>query len=65
MNYAKLFQEIFANVCYIYVTIQPNSLFFFPRMMCEMYDVLFFFTVYAILILLFSWLKHKSSNSVF
>lgn len=32
-------------------------------MMCEMYDV--FFTVYAILILLFSWLKHKSSNSVF
>lgn len=35
MNYAKLFQEIFANVCYIYVTIQPNSLFFFPRMMCE------------------------------
>lgn len=53
MNYAKLFQEIFANVCYIYVTIQPNSLFFFPRMMCEMYDV-FFFTVYAILILLFS-----------
>lgn len=42
MNYAKLFQEIFANVCYIYVTIQPNSLFFFPRMMCEMYDVFFF-----------------------
>lgn len=33
-------------------------------MMCEMYDG-FFFTVYAILILLFSWLKHKSSNSVF
>lgn len=32
-------------------------------MMCEMYDG--FFTVYAILILLFSWLKHKSSNSVF
>lgn len=54
MNYAKLFQEIFANVCYIYVTIQPNSLSFFPRMMCEMYDVFFFFTVYAILILLFS-----------
>lgn len=42
MNYAKLFQEIFANVCYIYVTIQPNSLFFFPRMMCEMYDGFFF-----------------------
>lgn len=34
-------------------------------MMCEMYDVFVFFTVYAILILLFSWLKHKSSNSVF
>lgn len=33
-------------------------------MMCEMYDF-FFFLVYAILILLFSWLKHKSSNSVF
>lgn len=45
MNYAKLFQEIFANVCYIYVTIQPNSLFFFPRMMCEMYDVVFFYSL--------------------
>lgn len=45
MNYAKLFQEIFANVCYIYVTIQPNSLFFFPRMMCEMYDGFFFYSL--------------------
>lgn len=45
MNYAKLFQEIFANVCYIYVTIQPNSLFYFPRMMCEMYDVVFFYSL--------------------
>lgn len=45
MNYAKLFQEIFANVCYIYVTIQPNSQFFFPRMMCEMYDVCFFYSL--------------------
>lgn len=63
MNYAKLFQEIFANVCYIYVTIQPNSLFFF--LVWCVRCMMFFFTVYAILILLFSWLKHKSSNSVF